>query len=95
MDSPNQVTVSEVQGEQVTVLELKVAASDWERSSANRAEMRDPSAPSWCCWGMKPNRWFTLEILRNLKLVTIARLLRARGNKGSWPLFRSPANPIV
>ena len=45
VDIPDEVTVREVEGEQVTVLELRVAPSDLGKSSESRAGRHDRSGP--------------------------------------------------
>jgi RNA-binding protein (KH domain) len=47
VDIPDQVSVREVQGEQVTVLELKVAPSDLGKVIGKQAARPAPSVPSW------------------------------------------------
>ena len=47
VDIPDEVSVREVSGEQVTVLELKVAPSDLGKSSASRAGLPGRSARFW------------------------------------------------
>ncbi len=45
VDNPEQVTVTEVEGEQTTVLELRVAPTTLVRSSENRDGLPDVSEP--------------------------------------------------
>jgi hypothetical protein len=45
VDHPEQIEVSEVEGNRVSVLELKVAKRIWGRLSASRAAMLVPSGP--------------------------------------------------
>ena len=47
VDIPDEVTVREIEGEQVTVLELRVAPSDLGRSSASRVGRRGRSGRCW------------------------------------------------
>jgi predicted RNA-binding protein YlqC (UPF0109 family) len=63
VDLPDQVTVSEVQGEQVTVLELKVAASDLGKVIGKQGRTARSIRTLLGAAGMKLNRRFTLEIL--------------------------------
>jgi predicted RNA-binding protein YlqC (UPF0109 family) len=63
VDLPDQVTVSEVQGEQVTVLELKVAASDLGKVIGKQGRTARSIRTLLSAAGMKLNRRFTLEIL--------------------------------
>jgi predicted RNA-binding protein YlqC (UPF0109 family) len=63
VDIPDQVTVNEVQGEQATILELRVAPSDlgkviWKQGRTARSIRTLLGAV-----GMKLNRRFSLEIL--------------------------------
>ena len=63
VDIPDEVAVREVQGEQVTVLELKVAPSDLGKVIGKQGRtarsIRTILGAAW----MKLNRRFTLEIL--------------------------------
>jgi uncharacterized protein len=63
VDLPDQVTVSEVRGEQVTVLELKVAASDLGKVIGKQGRTARSIRTLLGAAGMKLNRRFTLEIL--------------------------------
>jgi predicted RNA-binding protein YlqC (UPF0109 family) len=63
VDLPDQVTVSEVQGEQVTVLELKVAPSDLGNVIGKQGRTARSIRTLLGAAGMKLNRRFTLEIL--------------------------------
>ena len=63
VDLPDQVTVNEVQGEQVTVLELKVAASDLGKVIGKQGRTARSIRTLLGAAGMKLNRRFTLEIL--------------------------------
>jgi predicted RNA-binding protein YlqC (UPF0109 family) len=63
VDLPDQVTVSEVQGEQVTVLELKVAPSDLGKVIGKQGRTARSIRTLLGAAGMKLNRRFTLEIL--------------------------------
>jgi hypothetical protein len=63
VDLPDQVSVSEVQGEQVTVLELKVAASDLGKVIGKQGRTARSIRTLLGAAGMKLNRRFTLEIL--------------------------------
>ena len=63
VDLPDQVIVSEVQGEQVTVLELKVAASDLGKVIGKQGRTARSIRTLLGAAGMKLNRRFTLEIL--------------------------------
>jgi predicted RNA-binding protein YlqC (UPF0109 family) len=47
VDIPEEVSVREVQGEQVTVLELKVAPSDLGKVIGKQGRTARSSAPSW------------------------------------------------
>jgi len=46
VDNPDKVEVSEVQGEQTSVIELRVSKEDLGRSSASRAKQRKPCGRS-------------------------------------------------
>ena len=63
VDLPDQVTVSEVQGEQVTVLELNLAASDLGKVIGKQGRTARSIRTLLGAAGMKLNRRFTLEIL--------------------------------
>ena len=63
VDLPDQVSVSEVQGEQVTVLELRVAASDLGKVIGKQGRTARSIRTLLGAAGMKLNRRFTLEIL--------------------------------
>src|ERR671926_93121 len=63
VDIPEEVTVREVQGEQVTVLELKVAPSDLGKVIGKQGRTARSIRTILGAAGMKLNRRFTLEIL--------------------------------
>lgn len=63
VDLPDQVSVNEVQGEQVTVLELRVAASDLGKVIGKQGRTARSIRTLLGAAGMKLNRRFTLEIL--------------------------------
>ena len=63
VDLHDEVNVSEVQGEQVTVLELKVAASDLGKVIGKQGRTARSIRTLLGAAGMKLNRRFTLEIL--------------------------------
>jgi hypothetical protein len=63
VDLPDEVIVSEVTGEQVTVLELKVAASDLGKVIGKQGRTARSIRTLLGAAGMKLNRRFTLEIL--------------------------------
>jgi len=63
VDSPDQVNVSEVQGEQVTVLELRVAPADLGKVIGKQGRTARSIRTLLGAAGMKLNRRFTLEIL--------------------------------
>ena len=63
VDLPDQVTVSEVQGEQVTVLELKVAPSDLGKVIGKQGRTARSVRTILNAAGMKLKKRFTLEIL--------------------------------
>ena len=63
VDLPDEVNVSEVQGEQVTVLELRVAASDLGKVIGKQGRTARSIRTLLGAAGMKLNRRFTLEIL--------------------------------
>jgi uncharacterized protein len=63
VDLPDQVTVREVEGEQVTVLELRVAASDLGKVIGKQGRTARSIRTLLGAAGMKLNRRFTLEIL--------------------------------
>jgi len=63
VDLPDEVTVSEVQGEQVTVLELRVAPSDLGKVIGKQGRTARSIRTLLGAAGMKLNRRFTLEIL--------------------------------
>lgn len=63
VDLPEQVTVKEVLGEQVTVLELRVAPSDLGKVIGKQGRTARSIRTLLGAAGMKLNRRFTLEIL--------------------------------
>jgi predicted RNA-binding protein YlqC (UPF0109 family) len=63
VDIPEEVSVSEVKGEQVTVLELKVAPSDLGKVIGKQGRTARSIRTILGAAGMKLNRRFTLEIL--------------------------------
>ena len=63
VDIPEEVTVREVSGEQVTVLELKVAPSDLGKVIGKQGRTARSIRTILGAAGMKLNRRFTLEIL--------------------------------
>ena len=63
VDIPEQVVVREVQGEQTTVLELRVAPSDLGKVIGKQGRTARSIRTLLGAVGMKLNRRFTLEIL--------------------------------
>jgi predicted RNA-binding protein YlqC (UPF0109 family) len=63
VDIPEEVSVREVAGEQVTVLELKVAPSDLGKVIGKQGRTARSIRTILGAAGMKVNRRFTLEIL--------------------------------
>ena len=63
VDLPEEVAVREVKGEQVTVLELKVAPSDLGKVIGKQGRTARSMRTILGAAGMKLNRRFTLEIL--------------------------------
>ena len=63
VDIPEEVVVKEVTGEQVTVLELKVAPSDLGKVIGKQGRTARSIRTLLGAAGMKLNRRFTLEIL--------------------------------
>ena len=63
VDIPEEVTVREIQGEQVTVLELRVAPSDLGKVIGKQGRTARSIRTVLGAAGMKLNRRFTLEIL--------------------------------
>ena len=63
VDIPDEVSVKEVEGEQVTVLELKVAPSDLGKVIGKQGRTARSIRTLLGAAGMKLNRRFTLEIL--------------------------------
>jgi predicted RNA-binding protein YlqC (UPF0109 family) len=63
VDIPEEVSVREVEGEQVTVLELKVAPSDLGKVIGKQGRTARSIRTLLGAAGMKLNRRFTLEIL--------------------------------
>ena len=63
VDVPEEVSVREVTGEQVTVLELKVAPSDLGKVIGKQGRTARSIRTILGAAGMKLNRRFTLEIL--------------------------------
>lgn len=63
VDIPDQVVVNEVQGEQATILELRVAPSDLGKVIGKQGRTARSIRTLLGAVGMKLNRRFTLEIL--------------------------------
>jgi uncharacterized protein len=63
VDLPEEVNVREVEGEQVTVLELRVAPSDLGKVIGKQGRTARSIRTLLGAAGMKLNRRFTLEIL--------------------------------
>ena len=63
VDIPDEVSVREVQGEQTTVLELRVAPSDLGKVIGKQGRTARSIRTLLGAAGMKLNRRFTLEIL--------------------------------
>ena len=63
VDSPEEVSVREVAGEQVTVLELRVASADLGKVIGKQGRTARSIRTLLGAAGMKLNRRFTLEIL--------------------------------
>ena len=63
VDIPDEVVVREVQGEQTTVLELRVAPSDLGKVIGKQGRTARSIRTLLGAAGMKLNRRFTLEIL--------------------------------
>ena len=63
VDIPEEVSVREVQGEQTTVLELRVAPSDLGKVIGKQGRTARSIRTLLGAAGMKLNRRFTLEIL--------------------------------
>ena len=63
VDIPEEVAVREVQGEQVTVLELKVAPTDLGKVIGKQGRLAQSIRTILGAAGMKLKRRFTLEIL--------------------------------
>jgi predicted RNA-binding protein YlqC (UPF0109 family) len=63
VDIPDEVTVREVEGEQVTVLELRVAPTDLGKVIGKQGRTARSIRTLLGAAGMKLNRRFTLEIL--------------------------------
>ena len=63
VDIPEEVSVREVQGEQVTVLELRVAPSDLGKVIGKQGRTARSIRTLLGAAGMKLSRRFTLEIL--------------------------------
>ena len=63
VDSPDDVLVREIKGEQVTVLELRVAPGDLGKVIGKQGRTARSIRTLLGAAGMKLNRRFTLEIL--------------------------------
>ncbi|MEO7142646.1 MAG: KH domain-containing protein [Bryobacteraceae bacterium] len=63
VDLPGEVSVREISGEQVTVLELRVAPSDLGKVIGKQGRTARSIRTLLGAAGMKLNRRFTLEIL--------------------------------
>lgn len=63
VDKPEEVAVNEIDGEQASVLELRVAASDLGKVIGKQGRTARSIRTLLAAAGMKLNRRFTLEIL--------------------------------
>jgi predicted RNA-binding protein YlqC (UPF0109 family) len=63
VDTPEEVSVRQLEGEQVTVLELRVAPSDLGKVIGKQGRTARSIRTLLGAAGMKLNRRFTLEIL--------------------------------
>ncbi len=63
VDVPEEVSINEVEGEQTTVLELKVAPSDLGKVIGKQGRTARSIRTILGAAGMKLNRRFTLEII--------------------------------
>jgi predicted RNA-binding protein YlqC (UPF0109 family) len=63
VDIPDEVSINEVEGEQTTVLELKVAPSDLGKVIGKQGRTARSIRTILGAAGMKLNRRFTLEII--------------------------------
>jgi len=63
VDAPDEVVVRELEGEQTTVLELRVAAGDLGKVIGKQGRTARSIRTLLGAAGMKLNRRFTLEIL--------------------------------
>ena len=63
VDLPDEVTINEIEGEQTTVLELKVAPSDLGKVIGKQGRTARSIRTILGAAGMKLNRRYTLEIL--------------------------------
>jgi predicted RNA-binding protein YlqC (UPF0109 family) len=63
VDIPEEVAINEVEGEQTTVLELKVAPSDLGKVIGKQGRTARSIRTILGAAGMKLNRRFTLEII--------------------------------
>jgi uncharacterized protein len=63
VDIPEEVVINEIEGEQTTVLELKVAPSDLGKVIGKQGRTARSIRTILGAAGMKLNRRFTLEIL--------------------------------
>jgi predicted RNA-binding protein YlqC (UPF0109 family) len=63
VDTPEEVSVRQIEGEQVTVLELRVAPSDLGKVIGKQGRTARSIRTLLGAAGMKLNRRFTLEIL--------------------------------
>lgn len=63
VDIPEEVSINEIEGEQTTVLELKVAPSDLGKVIGKQGRTARSIRTILGAAGMKLNRRFTLEII--------------------------------
>jgi predicted RNA-binding protein YlqC (UPF0109 family) len=97
VDIPEEVAVRVVEGEQVTVLELRVAHSDLGKVIGKQGRTARSIRTILGAAGMKLNRRFTLEILELVSRKT-ASWLPSPGwegpgeNAASWPRSPLPAS---
>src|SRR5216117_2376074 len=89
VDNPDQVTVRPIEGEQTTVLELRVAQSDLGKVIGKQGRTARSIRTILSAAGMKLKKRFTLEILEyrfisqsEASYISIARITKTQGLKG-------------
>jgi len=83
VDNPDKVQVSQLEGEQTTILELKVAPEDLGKVIGKQGRTARAIRVILGAAGMKMKRRFNLEIIEKADLITVGRIIRGEGKDGT------------